>query len=116
MSVEEKITTRQPNTLPAVVEPVMTQEMLYYMYQDQLRRFIDAKIDIMKSSIDTQNKILLMQAKATIETGFTPMVEQYQLAREEAAKYLDYIDHQIEDLPGATKDQKDRLILAHMYE
>lgn len=45
-----------------------TEEALYLMYQEQVRRFIDAKIDIMKSTAETQNRILLLQAQAMAST------------------------------------------------
>ncbi len=44
--------------------PRDTEETLYLMYQEQLRRFIDAKIDIMRSTAETQNRVMLLQAQA----------------------------------------------------
>ena len=42
------------------------QEALFYLYEEQVRRFIDAKIAIMRTSAETQNRILLMQAEVGI--------------------------------------------------
>ncbi len=62
--------------IPATPQPVTTQvlmidsnprgaeETLYLLYQEQLRRFIDAKIDIMRSTAETQNQVMLLQAQA----------------------------------------------------
>ena len=40
------------------------RDALFYLYQEQIRRFIDAKIDILRASAETQNRILLMEAEA----------------------------------------------------
>ncbi|MEI8395456.1 MAG: hypothetical protein WCF85_12015 [Rhodospirillaceae bacterium] len=48
------------------------QEALFYLYQEQVRRFIDAKIDIMRSSAETQNRILLMQAEVVRNSSAQP--------------------------------------------
>lgn len=48
--------------------PRSTEETLYLMYQEQVRRFIDAKIDIMRSTAETQNRVMLLQAQAMAAT------------------------------------------------
>ncbi len=39
------------------------EEALFYMHQEQVRRLFDAKLDLIRSSADTQNKISLIQAE-----------------------------------------------------
>ena len=48
--------------------PRSTEETLFIAYQEQLRRFIDAKIDIMRSTAETQNRVMLLQAQAMCNT------------------------------------------------
>ncbi len=45
------------------------EDAVFYLYHEQVRRFIDAKIDIIRSAADTQNRILLLQAKEACERG-----------------------------------------------
>lgn len=45
------------------------EESMYYLYQEQVRRLIDAKIDILRSMSDTQNRIALMQAEVARNTS-----------------------------------------------
>jgi len=52
--------------------PRSTEETVYLMYQEQLRRFIDAKIDIMRSTAETQNRVMLLQAQAMCNTTAQP--------------------------------------------
>jgi len=108
-----------------------TRDALFYLYHEQVRRFLDAKIDIMRSAAETQNRILLMQAEVVRDTGkeaTPPMLEmrpggdcelaipprrdgaallgdQLSAARRETERHLSEIDRQIRALPGPSLDR-----------
>ena len=84
--------------------PRSTEETLFLLYQEQLRRFIDAKIDIMRSTSETQNRVMLLQAQAmcnatnhavplaieslprpSVGTSTLPTIAPYQAEAEEGA-------------------------------
>jgi hypothetical protein len=64
---EEDMAARAANerNLPALpaFNREAAEESMYYLYQEQVRRLIDAKIDIMRSMAETQNRIALVQAE-----------------------------------------------------
>ncbi len=126
----------EATTQPAVVgmAPAQAEAALFYLYQEQVRRFIDAKIDIMRSAAETQNRILVIQAETVrnaaalpaphmpsphmIEingdgsaalparlTEAAPMVEQLHTVRTETERHLAEIDQQIRSLPGPSLTQ-----------
>jgi len=76
VEVQMEAAVTEPQTSTAVSTQVALPELagrnvedaLYLMYHEQVRRFIDAKIDIMKSTAETQNRILLLQAQAMAST------------------------------------------------
>jgi len=109
-----------------------SQEALFYLYHEQVRRFIDAKIDIMRNAAETQNRILLIQAEAMKNGAMEPgplllearsgdgeyevavparqgnvsmLSEQLRTARSETERHLSEIDQQIRSLPGPSLDQ-----------
>ncbi len=86
-------TTSQAVTTQVVMidaNPRSTEESLYLMYQEQLRRFIDAKIDIMRSTAETQNRVMLLQAQAMCNTTAqrAPLTLESSAARRDGIHYL----------------------------
>ena len=73
MACQAAAATTLPSTEVISTEPslAVSQEAMFYLYHEQVRRFIDAKIDIMRSTAETQNRIMLMQAQAVC-TGAVP--------------------------------------------
>ncbi len=70
--------------------PRDTAETLFLLYQEQLRRFIDAKIDIMRSTAETQNRVMLLQAQAMCNTTAqrTPLTIESAAANRDSIRYL----------------------------
>jgi uncharacterized small protein (DUF1192 family) len=55
------------------------ERALFYQHQEQVRRLFDAKIDLVKSTIETQNRIAVIQAeviKIEAEKGESPAAQQ----------------------------------------
>ena len=71
--------------------PRSTEETLYLLYQEQLRRFIDAKIDIMRSTAETQNRVMLLQAQAQAHMVCNTTAEREPLTIESSATGRDGI-------------------------
>ena len=59
----------EPGTALAApgLAPAQTEAVLFCLYQEQVRRFIDAKIDIMRAAADTQNRLVLIHAETERE-------------------------------------------------
>lgn len=130
---DREVVTAQAGTQLAVAGGGLgapTQEALFYLYHEQVRRFIDAKIDIMRSAAETQNRIMLIQAEVVRDGGGEPapmmlearsdggcevamparrsaaalLDEQLRAARGETERHLSAIDQQIRTLPGPSLD------------
>lgn len=81
VSMEEVTPQRSPEEIERERELA-----LFYMHQEQVRRLVDAKIDIIKDSAETNNKIALIQAEVAkinaekevrmIESGMSPAQPQ----------------------------------------
>ncbi len=109
--------------------PAQADAALFYLYQEQVRRFIDAKIDILRNAAETQNRILVIQAEtvrnASLQSG-SPMIEidtkcdamlpavhrevsslfnQFHEVRGNVERNLADIDEQIRSLPGPSLSQ-----------
>lgn len=121
----------QAQTVVPALSAGASQEALFNLYHEQVRRFIDAKIDIMRSAAETQNRILVIQAEAIRDGAVEPapllleagadgscavavpvarhgvsrLSEQLHLARRETEHHLSEIDQQIRSLPGPSLDQ-----------
>ena len=52
-----------------------------------------------------------MQAKAICDTGLKPIIDQYNVIREETKQYIDDLDNQIKSLPGPSIKQKERILI-----
>jgi len=109
--------------------PAQAEAALFYLYQEQVRRFIDAKIDIMRSAAEAQNRILVIQAETAREAaahpapptfdidadgaatlparreGPAPFFDQLRVVRAETERHLADIDDQIRALPGPSLNQ-----------
>ena len=70
--------------------PRSTEETLFLLYQEQLRRFIDAKIDIMRSASETQNRVMLLQAQAMCNSTVQrePLTIENSAASRDGIRYL----------------------------
>ncbi len=68
--------------------PRSTEETLYIAYQEQMRRFIDAKIDIMRSTAETQNRVMLIQAQAMANATVQPAHLTLENGRRDNVHYL----------------------------
>ncbi len=64
----------EPGTQLAAIgmAPAQAEAALFYLYQEQVRRFIDAKIDIMRSAAETQNRIMVIQAETVRNAAALP--------------------------------------------
>ncbi|MEI6559761.1 MAG: hypothetical protein WCO00_15260 [Rhodospirillaceae bacterium] len=127
----------EPGTQLAVagMMPAQTEAAMFYLYQEQVRRFIDAKIDIMRNAAETQNRIMVIQAETLRNTASRPALQtididldgsqiadgptmlparreeafplsdQLRAARAETERHLAEIDQQIRSLPGPSLNQ-----------
>ena len=89
--------------------PVLSQQALLALYREQMSRLVDAKIHIIRSAADTENRVLLMQAKASLESGHRPshpvidgsaQGDYLQVTQSRAAHHLAELDQQIQSIPG----------------
>ena len=116
---------------PVGMAPEQAEAALFYLYQEQVRRFIDAKIDIMRSAVETQNRIMVIQAETVRNAAAlpaphlieidaegaaslpallrerepAPLADQLHTVRAEAERHLAEIDQQIRALPGPSLGQ-----------
>ena len=128
--------TPEPGTQLASVgmAPAQSEAALFYLYQEQVRRFIDAKIDIMRSAVETQNRIMVIEAETVRNAAALPapptieiaangelarehalivparrsasslLADQLRMVRNETERHLAEIDQQIRALPGPSLD------------
>ncbi|MEI7607022.1 MAG: hypothetical protein WCJ64_06530 [Rhodospirillaceae bacterium] len=125
----------EPGTALAApgLAPAQTEAALFCLYQEQVRRFIDAKIDIMRAAADTQNRLVLIHAETereAVRRGGTiidivpeegpvgggtllparreqtiGVFDQLRTVRSETERHLAEIDQQIRALPGPSLHQ-----------
>jgi len=58
----DRLSDRQEETVPSEDHSGKNQA-LYYLHQEQMRRLMDAKLEMIRSTIETQNKISLLKAE-----------------------------------------------------
>ena len=127
---EMAVSSETGSKLTAVgMAPAQTEAALFYLYQEQLRRFIDAKIDIMRSSAETQNRIMVIEAETVrnaagrlpppqididqngnavlpvVREEVRPLSDKLHTVRTETERHLAEIDEQMRSLPGPSLNQ-----------
>lgn len=60
--VIDRLTNQEEEVAPAE-SGTSRNQALFYLHQEQMRRFMDAKLEILRATVDTQNKISLLKAE-----------------------------------------------------